>query len=185
MARRDLERMTIQILYSSTEGQAKRIAERVDEELRGRGHVTQCENVAKAVMWTKPNAILLIASIHVGKHANAARNLIKGNLPLFNDIPSGFLSVSLSANEADRTRAHGYVRDFMEETGWRPELTATVAGALRYTDYNFVKKLMIKRIATENGLPTDTSRNHEFTDWDEVATFVDTFEQSLHPAAVR
>jgi menaquinone-dependent protoporphyrinogen oxidase len=85
----------------------------------------------------------------------------------------------------DRTRAHVYVTDFLEETGWRPEITATVAGAIRYTNYNFLKKLIIKRIATENGLPTDTTRDHEFTDWDEVASFVDAFEASLHGAAVR
>jgi menaquinone-dependent protoporphyrinogen oxidase len=177
--------MTIQILYSTAEGQARLIAERMEAELRGRGHITQCESVTNAVMRTKPNAVLLIASIHIGKHAGVARDFIKTNLPLFNTIPSGFMSVSLSASEADRTRAQNYVTDFMEETGWRPEITATVAGAIRYTNYNFLKKLMIKRIATENGLPTDTSRDHEFTDWDEVATFVDAFEEKLHETAVR
>ena len=177
--------MTIQILYSTTEGQARRIAERVDTELRARGYLTQCESVATAVMCTKPNALVLIASIHVGKHATVARNFIRSNLPLFNEMPSGFMSVSLSANEADRTRAQGYVTDFMDETGWRPQVITTVAGAIRYTSYNFLKKLIIKRIATESGLPTDTSRDHEFTNWDEVAAFIDAFEGSLHETAVR
>ena len=177
--------MTIQILYSSAEGQARRIAERIDGDLRDQGYTTQCEDVGRAVMRTKPHAVVLIASIHVGKHATIARNFIKANLPLFNEIPSAFMSVSMSAQEADRTRAQGYVADFMADTGWQPEITATVAGALRYTNYNFVKKLIMKRIATESGLPTDTSRDYEFTDWDEVASFVSAFELSLHETAVR
>lgn len=171
--------MTIQILYSSAEGQARRIAERVEDELHERGYQVQCESVVDAVMRTRPHAVLLVASIHVGKHAAPARDLIRSNLPLFNSIPSGFISVSLSAQEADRARAQGYVSDFLAETGWHPRVTATVAGALRYTRLNFVKKMIIRRIAAESGLPTDTSRDHEFTDWDEVAGFVNAFEDAL------
>jgi menaquinone-dependent protoporphyrinogen oxidase len=171
--------MTIQILYSSAEGQARRIAERMEDELHERGYRVQCENVADAVMRTKPHAVLLVASIHVGRHAAPARDFIRANLALFNSIPSGFISVSLSANEADRTRAQGYVTDFLAETGWRPRVTATVAGALRYTRLNFIKKMIIRRIASENGLPTDTTRDHEFTNWDEVAGFANAFEDAL------
>ena len=177
--------MTIQILYSSAEGQARRIAERIDAELRDQGYTTQCEDVGKAVMRTKPHAVMLVASIHVGKHTNIARSFIRANLPLFNEIPSAFMSVSMSAQEADRKRAQSYVTDFVADTGWHPETTATVAGALRYTNYNFVKRLIMKRAATESGLPTDTSRDYEFTDWDEVASFVTAFEQSLQETAVR
>jgi len=58
-------------------------------------------------------------------------------------------------------------------------VTATVAGALRYTRLNFIKKMIIRRIASENGLPTDTTRDHEFTNWDEVTGFVNAFEDAL------
>jgi menaquinone-dependent protoporphyrinogen oxidase len=177
--------MTIEILYSTAEGQARRIAERVEAALRADGYATQCESVSGALMGAKPGAVVLIASVHGGKHATAARNFITSNLSLFSRIPSAFMSVSLSAREADRTRARDYVADFVKETGWQPALTATVAGAVRYSGHNFLKKLLIRRIATENGLPTDTSKDHEFTNWDEVASFVDAFEASLPETAVR
>jgi menaquinone-dependent protoporphyrinogen oxidase len=168
---------TIQILYSSSEGQAALIADRVTGRLRAEGYEVQCENVNSAVMRVRPTAVLLIASIHVGKHATAARAFVKRNLPLFNEIPAAFMSVSLSASEPDRARAQGYISAFLDDTGWRPRMTATVAGALRYTSYGFLKRMMIRRIAAQNGMPTDTSRDHEFTDWDEVNAFVNVFGQ--------
>ena len=68
--------MIIQLLYSTAEGQAKRIAERVAADLRSEGFTVQCEDVARAVMLKKPDAVALIASIHVGKHAAIAQNFI-------------------------------------------------------------------------------------------------------------
>lgn len=174
--------MTIEILYSSGEGQARLIAERLAQRLGEHGHSVQCEDVTRAVMQVKPAAVILVASIHVGKHTAAAAAIVRKNLLLFNEIPSAFMSVSLSAKESDRTTARSYITDFLADTGWHPELTATVAGALRYTSYGFLKKLIIKRIAEQNGLPTDTSRDFEFTDWDEVMAFADVFEQNLSAA---
>jgi menaquinone-dependent protoporphyrinogen oxidase len=118
--------------------------------------------------------------VHVGKHAAAANAFVRGNLALLRHVPSAFMSVSLSASEVDRTRAQSYVNQFLEQTDWQPDLTATIAGAIRYTSYNFLKKLVIKKIAEENGLPTDTRRDYEFTDWDEVTGFVHALEGLLY-----
>ena len=177
---------TIQILYSTSEGQARTIADRVAGQLRAAGFHIQCEDVAHAVMLVKPSAVLLVASIHVGKHSAVAQEFVKRNLPFFNEIPSGLMSVSLSASDADRTRARGYITDFLEQTGWNPSVTATIAGALRYTSYGFFKRMFIRRIAEQNNLPTDTWRDHEFTDWDEVVSFASVFgtlvEDATHAA---
>lgn len=176
---------TIQILYATSEGQAKCIADQVAGQLRARGFHTQCENVSTAVMRLKPSAVLLVASIHVGRHSASAREFVKRNIPLFNEIPSGFISVSLSASDADRSKARSYITAFLEETGWKPDMTATIAGAIRYSAYGFLKKMMIKRIASQNNLPTDTSLDHEFTDWNEVDAFVEGFVDSMHEPAGR
>ena len=47
-----------------------------------------------------------------------------------------------------------------------------VAGALAYSQYNFLVKLVMKGIARRAGAPTDTSRDYEFTDWPAVDAFV-------------
>lgn len=173
--------MTIEILYSSGEGQARLIAERLAQRLGGHGHSIQCEDVTGAVMQVKPSAVILVASIHVGKHTAAAAAIARKNLLLFNEIPSAFMSVSLSAH-SDSDMARGYLTEFLQETGWKPDLTATVAGAIRYSSYGFLKRRIVKRIASENGLPTDISKDYEFTNWSEVMGLAEEFEKNLNAA---
>ena len=61
---------------------------------------------------------------------------------------------------------------FVAETGWTPAVRHPVAGALASLEYNFLVKLVMKRIARHNGASTDTSRDWEFTDWPAVDGFV-------------
>ena len=61
---------------------------------------------------------------------------------------------------------------FTHQTGWRPAHALPVAGALPYSRYNFVIRLVMKRIARKAGGPTDTSHDYEFTDWLGVDRFV-------------
>jgi menaquinone-dependent protoporphyrinogen oxidase len=41
----------------------------------------------------------------------------------------------------------------------------------------------MKRIATMAGRDTDTSRDYEYTDWDEVARFAEEFADQVQPRA--
>ena len=173
----------IEILYSSSEGQALRVAERLRGQLLDVGFRVQFEDVKGAVMMQRPDAIVLVASIHGGKHPSVAAKYVRDNIKIFRGVPTGFISVSLRASEADRTVAQEYVSDFLWDTGWKPDVTATIAGALRYTQYSFVKKFVIRSIASRNGLPTDTSQDYEFTDWDEVAAFGNAFAGIMHEGA--
>jgi menaquinone-dependent protoporphyrinogen oxidase len=61
---------------------------------------------------------------------------------------------------------------FAETTGWHPARVVPVAGALLYTHYNPLVRWMMKKIAKSEAMPTDTSKDYEFTNWgalDEVA----------------
>jgi menaquinone-dependent protoporphyrinogen oxidase len=57
------------------------------------------------------------------------------------------------------------IKTFLSETGWHPTRVLAVAGALTYSKYNFLLRFIMKRIARRAGASTDTSRDHEFTDW--------------------
>jgi menaquinone-dependent protoporphyrinogen oxidase len=70
---------------------------------------------------------------------------------------------------------------FVAETGWRPERSLPVAGALTYSRYNFLIRFVMKRIARKQGAPTDTSRDYEFTNWSAVDRFVDEAVRSAAP----
>jgi menaquinone-dependent protoporphyrinogen oxidase len=54
-------------------------------------------------------------------------------------------------------------------------LVKPVAGALLYTHYNFLVRLIMKNIARKAGASTDTSRDYDYTNWPALDKFVDDF----------
>jgi len=49
-------------------------------------------------------------------------------------------------------------------------------GALLYTQYGFIKRRLIKKIARDKGtLDTDTSHDYVYTDWESVKHFAEEF----------
>lgn len=176
---------SILIVVATVEGQTRKIAEFLAGELRRRGHTVEIVDPTTSPRdWREPepDGVLLAGSVHVGKHAPALTRFATAHRWLLAERPSAFLSVSLSAHDPSAAaESRGYVDAFLVETGWEPALVGTAAGALRYSRYGFLKKLLMKRIARKAGLPTDTSRDHELTDWDGVREFGVTFLQRLEP----
>jgi menaquinone-dependent protoporphyrinogen oxidase len=89
---------------------------------------------------------------------------------------SAFVSVSLSAAGRDEDDIQGLaacVAEFQRSTGWTPQCVHHVAGAFRYTQYDFFKRWAMKYIAWRKGAPTDASQDYELTDWDDLGQFAD------------
>jgi menaquinone-dependent protoporphyrinogen oxidase len=171
----------ILMLYSTREGQALRIAEFMADLAEEAGHPVELADLARqsGAVTGSPAAVLVTASIHMARHGKEVARWVAANGPLLDRTSSAFLSVSLSAaQESKRDDARGYVDDLLAETGWRPGLTGLAAGALRYTSYGFIRRTMMRKIAEEGALPTDTSRDHEFTDWADVWAFTERFLQT-------
>jgi menaquinone-dependent protoporphyrinogen IX oxidase len=71
------------------------------------------------------------------------------------------------------------VRDFVERTGWTPTEEISVAGALVYTKYDYLKRLVMKLIADRRGGDTDTAKDNEYTDWAALDRFAEGFVSGL------
>ena len=95
-------------------------------------------------------------------------------------MPAAFFSVSLAAVD-DVAEARQYVEQLEQETGWKPEAVTLVAGALPYTGYGFIKRRMMRRIVAGKSpvLSTDTSRDHVYTDWQQVDELADTLASAV------
>ena len=95
-----------------------------------------------------------------------------------NARPTGFVSVCLGVLQhdaaVDRT-LQTIMSRFLAETGWQPVVTKQVAGALPYTRYNWFIRLVMKRIAAKAGGDTDTTRDYESTDWEDLRSFTEQF----------
>lgn len=168
------------IAYGTTEGHTRKIAEFAADIARRDG----CEVVlidstaAPAVPGRDCDAAILAASVHEGKHQSAMTHFVNDNASWLNRVPSVFLSVSLGIAAADprsKAEAEDNLRQFLAETGWQPVRTRCIAGALRYTRYSFFKRLVMRLIAQRNEGDTDTSRDYEYTDWEDLRRFIAAF----------
>ena len=170
------------LVYGTTEGQTAKIAEFIADVLRDHGHDVTLRDVKEAHD-TVPggfDGVIVGASIHMGKHDKHVVDYVAKNQDTLAHLPSAFFSVSLAAH-GDTAEAEGYVDEFEQETGWRPDKVALFGGALLYTQYGFVKRHMMKRIARDKpgDLGTDVSRDYVYTEWDGVKRFAEHFATDL------
>ena len=118
----------------------------------------------------------------MGKHDEHVRDFVRRNRVALERLPSAFFSVSLAAH-GDMENARAYVENFEQEMGWRPAHVGFFSGALLYRQYGLLKRLMMKKIVRDKpgNLSLDTSRDHEYTEWDEVKRFAEDFLERLVP----
>jgi menaquinone-dependent protoporphyrinogen oxidase len=168
----------ILIGYGTTEGQTARIAEYIADVIRGQGHEVQVLELkrSKDVPLDGTDAVVIGGSIHMGKHEESVGDFARKNRGALERLPSAFFSVSLAAH-GDMENARAYVENFEQQTGWRPTQVGYFGGALLYRQYGLIKRLMMKKIVRDKpgNLSLDTSRDHEYTDWDDVRRFAEDF----------
>jgi menaquinone-dependent protoporphyrinogen oxidase len=180
----------VPVFYTTTEGQTRRIAERLAERLRARGVDSQTVDMAgdeaRTIDWSAVRGALVGASLHVQQHQPAAADFIRLHADHLNRVPSAFFSVSLSTasdNLDEVAAARQLAETFPPSLGWHPGLVVPLAGRLAYTQYNLFIRFMMKRIAKKQGGPTDTSRDYEFTNWDKVDWLAGHLAKQVQPAA--
>ena len=173
------------IPYGTSEGQTARIAEYLADVIRGQGHEAYPVDVKRSGAPGPDgyDAVIVGASVHMGKHENYVRDFVRENRDTLERLPSAFFSVSLAAHDNTEEARHevkGYVEEFVRQTGWRPSKVGLFAGALLYTRYGFFKRWIMRKIARDKGNPdTDTSRDYVYTDWDSVKRFAEEFLEAL------
>jgi menaquinone-dependent protoporphyrinogen oxidase len=166
----------ILIVYTSRHGHTGEIARRLADTLRARGtDVLVCAPEEAATLALHEfDAVIAGGSIHMERHDDALAAWAERHAATLNRMRSGFFSVSLTVI-GDPPAARDYVERFEEDTGWLPTRTVCLAGALQYREYSFFTRQLLRQIAHAKGLPTDISRDHEFTDWNELERFAATF----------
>ena len=179
--------MKILIVYGTSEGQTRKISHFMEAILKDDGHeVTVADASETPPSPSSYDAVIIGASVHIHKYQSAVIHYINRHIADLNKIPSAFFSVCLavaSDMEEEHQEARKITNDFLERIGWKPLMTTQIAGALKYTQYDFFTRLVMKRIAKREGRTTDTSKDHEYTDWDAVREFAAEFavKIKIHP----
>jgi len=177
--------MNILILYATLEGQTAKIAGHIAQALRNKNHKVTFETVKQLpgdFAHDAFDAVILGGSIHMGHYPRYLSRFVKKNREWLDSIPTAFFTVCMAINsqhDEARQEAIEYSKRFMRETRWQPTVNATFAGAVKYTQYNFITRLIMKRISQKEGGNTDTAHDHEYTDWEAVARFAEHFTEKL------
>lgn len=153
------------------------------EAVRRAGHDAQVIDIRRppsGFLLDKFDAILVGASIHLGKHSRHLSDFVHRHKARLEAVLTGFFSVSLSAAvEKQKADADRCLDAFLQKAKWSPTIKTTIAGGLLYREYGFLKRWMMKKIAKDAGKDTDTSQNHDYTDWKAVDQFVKEFLAQL------
>ena len=166
----------ILFLYSTREGQTRRICECMAEVWRSTGKTAELlclEDDRATEALAHSVQVVLGASIHYGHLPASLYAFIEKNRAALESRQSAFFCVNLTARKPGKDVPEGsaYMRRFLKKTSWRPQKLAVFAGALLYTHYTWYDKAVIRLIMWMTGGPTDPRQDVEFTDWEQIRRF--------------
>ena len=181
----------ILIVYGTKEGQTAKIAEELGKQFRESGYKTNIINakgIPKEFSFQGVNGVLIGSSVHMGSYSSDVSNFIRQYKPEIEKRPASFFSVSLAdagKTPEERAELDPYITKFLKKSGWTPEKTGRFAGSLAYTKYGWFTRFIMKKIGSSKGQSNDTSKDWEYTDWEQVKNFGTEFlDRCEHPAEV-
>ena len=162
------------IIYSSTDGQTKKICEVIGENFNNKEfiEILPLED-AFHLNINNYDQIIVGASIRYGNYKSNLFKFIKYNIKILETKKNAFFSVNVVArkNEKNTPDTNPYIKKFLKKTNWRPKKIEVFAGKVDYPNYNLFNKLVIRLIMFITKGPTDISHSYEFTDWAKVKKF--------------
>ncbi len=180
----------ILLLYSTTDGHTRRIAERLQRQWQDLGNEVALLHLPEADPSTMDtfDKIVIGASIRYGHHQAVVSEFIARQHAVLASRPSAFFSVNIVARKPNKNTAdtNPYLRKFLRSITWKPALVDVFAGKLDYPRYRFFDRLMIRFIMLITHGPTDPTAVVEFTDWSRVEAFgraVSEFGGAIHPTS--
>ena len=170
----------ILVVYATTDGQTAKVAREIGVALRDAGADAHVMIASRMLDGPEGYAGVIVAgSVHGGGYQRSLRRWITRHADALATRPGAFVSVCLAVlNPAAAPAVTAVMSRFLEKCGWHPSLVKPVAGALLYTRYGWLKRWMMKRIVAKNGGDTDTSRDYEYTDWEDIRRFAANFART-------
>ena len=164
----------IAIIYSTTDGQTKKIANVLKSNMDldnsvemmplAEVHNLQLQDCEKIVVG---------ASIRYGRHNPQVLRFIQKHRKILDEKLTFFFSVNVVARKIEKSSAstNPYLQKFLEQARWTPTYVEVFAGKVDYPNYGFFARNTIRLIMILTKGPTDTSKSYEFTNWEKVEQF--------------
>ena len=164
----------IAIIYSTTDGQTKKIANVLKSNM-------ELDHLVEMVPLTEVHnlrlqdceKIVLGASIRYGRHKPEVLRFIQNHRKILDEKLTFFFSVNVVARKIEKSSAstNPYLQKFLAQACWTPTRAEVFAGKVDYPNYDFFARNIIRLIMVLTQGPTDTSKSYEFTNWEKVEQF--------------
>jgi len=166
---------TVLLLCSSTDGQTRKICDRLRKIMREAGDTVALTMIEDAgdVPPAGFDMAVIGARIRYGKTDARVIAYANRHAAALNAMPSAYFSVNIVARKADKNRpeTNPYVQAFLRRVAWRPAMLDVFAGKLDYPRYGLIDRAMIRFIMWLTQGPTEADAVVEFTDWTRVEDF--------------
>ncbi|WP_410766626.1 flavodoxin domain-containing protein [Haloferax sp. DFSO60] len=174
--------VSILVAYGTGEGQTAKVSKHITTVLEARGHEVTSVNVTDDPdVDVEPfDAVLVGSPVNNRKHRPAVVAFVERNRAALEARPNGFFQLSLASIIPLRWAREGagkFVDDLTDRTGWHPDRVGLFAGAVAYTKYPPMERVIFKLVSAVTTGDTDTSRDYEYTDWDDVSAFATEFAE--------
>jgi menaquinone-dependent protoporphyrinogen oxidase len=178
--------MYLLIAYATTDGQTRKIARFAADRLASQGHAVELLNVedAEGLDLTRFDAAILAGSLHAGGFQKPLARFASDQRTALAMLPTLFLAVSLSAAGNDPEDWAGLrmcLAGFESDTGWIPGRVEHVAGAFKFSEYDFFRAWAMRRIADQKGEAVEAGTDKEYTDWAALGSMLDGWTAGLSP----
>lgn len=172
--------MKILLLYATRHGQTEKIAARLKTECEHDGasvtqvNITDRSAVAELEL-TAFDLLVFGASIHIGTIEKSLASFINIHRDAIEVKPHSMFIVLMAAASRDAVNREKSLVEVREKVAKQLLVKFTdiemIAGAIKYTKYNWFIRWVMKGIAKKEGGSIDISKDHEYTDWDQVAAY--------------
>lgn len=168
------------IAFSSSEGQTEKVAHFVAHLAAERqiGVVLLNVDHQQDISVENVDAAILAGAVHAGVYADSLQKCAEINSRWLSQIPSLFLSISLTAASripTELARAEALAEAFLGAVGLREKQIELVGGALHLNRYGSLKRRILCRLAEQSGLDFDPVSDTEFTNWPALGSSVSGF----------
>lgn len=164
------------IIYGTTDGHTKKIAEYIGDILTQQGHNIFLNSIHSSDIDITPyDTVIVGSSIRYGYHHPLIREFVEKNAEFLATKKNAFFSINLVARKPEKStpETNPYARKFLSKIQWKPQLAAVFGGKLDYSIYGKLDAFMIRLIMRMTGWPLETPEPIEFTDWEKVKEFAE------------
>ncbi len=167
----------VAIVYVSLHGQTEKIARHIKTRLESLGidaYLMNAEDSRNETFKSETDAVILGGPFYMQRLPSSLSEWIPRHQKFLRSRPLAVFTVGLnvlSKKPEDRKKDEILLHKWLVKTGLHPDYTASFAGSLDYTEYNWALRHVMKWISQRAGLQTNTHQDYEFTDWKMVEQF--------------